>query len=193
MSIFAAFNPLLLKNNEVIPDVVVINIPYFCPPSVSLSATIGNASPVSAFLFIEIFFFKKYSPRKGLVLDAGGGPGRYTLELARLGYDVVLLDLTPELLGIAKNQIEKARTIVNVNSADANVQSATKLYEEYLANDNPMRVKEIMEEEAIRVRREQGERAADIFKTLASGEQRNLKSLEADWLKNEKEKGRKKV
>jgi ubiquinone/menaquinone biosynthesis C-methylase UbiE len=54
-------------------------------------------------------FFKEYSPRKGLVLDAGGGPGRYTLELARLGYEVVLLDLTPELLDIARNQIKKAR------------------------------------------------------------------------------------
>jgi len=54
-------------------------------------------------------FFKKYSPRSGLVLDAGGGPGRYTLELAKLGYDVVLLDLTPELLDIARNQIKKAR------------------------------------------------------------------------------------
>jgi len=53
-------------------------------------------------------FFKKYSPRSGLVLDAGGGPGRYTLELARLGYDVVLLDLTPELLDIARYQIKKA-------------------------------------------------------------------------------------
>ena len=64
-----------------------------------------------------------------------------------------------------KNQIEKARTIVNVNSADANVQSATKLYEEYLANDNPMRVKEIMEEEEIRIRHEQGETAGDVALT----------------------------
>jgi integrase len=88
-----------------------------------------------------------------------------------------------------KNQIEKARTIVNVNSADANVQSATKLYEEYLANDNPMRVKEIMEEEEIRIRHEQGETAGDIFKTLASGKQQHLKNLESSWLKHEKEKG----
>jgi len=88
-----------------------------------------------------------------------------------------------------KNQIEKARTIVNANSNDPNVQSATKLYEEYLASDTPMLVKEIMEEEAIRVRREQGERAADIFKTLASGTQQHLKNLESGWLKNEREKG----
>ena len=54
-------------------------------------------------------FFKEYSPKRGLVLDAGGGPGRYTLELAKLGYDVVLLDLTPELLDIARNQFKKAK------------------------------------------------------------------------------------
>jgi len=54
-------------------------------------------------------FLKKYLPKKGLILDAGGGPGRYTIELAKLGYDVVLLDLTPELLNIAKRQIKKAK------------------------------------------------------------------------------------
>jgi len=56
-----------------------------------------------------MYFFRKHSPTKGFVLDAGGGPGRYTVELARLGYDMVLLDLTPELLEIAKRQIKKAR------------------------------------------------------------------------------------
>jgi ubiquinone/menaquinone biosynthesis C-methylase UbiE len=44
-----------------------------------------------------------------LILDAGGGPGRYTIELAKMGYDVVLLDLTPKLLEIAKEQVEKAK------------------------------------------------------------------------------------
>jgi ubiquinone/menaquinone biosynthesis C-methylase UbiE len=53
-------------------------------------------------------FLRKYLPEKGLVLDAGGGPGRYTIDLANLGYDVVLLDLTPKLLEIAREQIEKA-------------------------------------------------------------------------------------
>ncbi len=57
----------------------------------------------------SLYFLKKYLPSKGLVLDAGGGPGRYTIELAKLGYDVVLLDLTPRLLEIAKRQIKKAK------------------------------------------------------------------------------------
>jgi len=56
-----------------------------------------------------LHFLKKYLPKKGLILDAGGGPGRYTIELAKLGYDVVLLDLTPELLHIAKRKIKKEK------------------------------------------------------------------------------------
>jgi len=52
-------------------------------------------------------FLKKYLPKRGLILDAGGGPGRYTVELAKQGYDVVLLDVTPELLEFAKKQIKK--------------------------------------------------------------------------------------
>jgi SAM-dependent methyltransferase len=55
-----------------------------------------------------IHFLKKYLPKHGYVLDAGGGPGRYTIELAKMGYDVALLDLTPELLQIAKRQIRRA-------------------------------------------------------------------------------------
>jgi len=55
-----------------------------------------------------MYFFKQYSPERGLVLDAGGGPGRYSLELAKLGYDVILLDLTPELLDAARYHIKRA-------------------------------------------------------------------------------------
>ena len=56
-----------------------------------------------------MLFLKKYLPSGGLVLDAGGGPGRYTIELAKLGFSVVLVDLTPKLLEIARRQIRRAR------------------------------------------------------------------------------------
>jgi len=56
-----------------------------------------------------MLFLKKYLPKRGLVLDAGGGPGRYTIELARLGYDVVLFDFVPELLEIANRKIKKEK------------------------------------------------------------------------------------
>jgi SAM-dependent methyltransferase len=39
------------------------------------------------------------------ILDAGGGPGRYTTALAAQGYRVTLLDLSPKLLDIARSKI----------------------------------------------------------------------------------------
>jgi SAM-dependent methyltransferase len=53
-------------------------------------------------------FLEKYLPKRGKILDAGGGPGRYTIELARRGYDVVLLDIVPENLEFARRQIRRA-------------------------------------------------------------------------------------
>jgi 2-polyprenyl-3-methyl-5-hydroxy-6-metoxy-1,4-benzoquinol methylase len=61
-----------------------------------------------------MYYLKKHLPRKGNVLDAGGGPGRYTIELAKLGYHITLLDLTPELLEIAKRQVKKAEVDARV-------------------------------------------------------------------------------
>ncbi len=61
-----------------------------------------------------LHYFAKYLPEKGLVLDAGGGPGRYTVELARRGYQVVLYDLTPDNLKFARRQIKKASVQANV-------------------------------------------------------------------------------
>jgi len=59
-------------------------------------------------------FLEKYLPKLGLVLDAGGGPGRYTIELARRGYDVVLLDLTPANLERAREEIARVGVEGNV-------------------------------------------------------------------------------
>jgi ubiquinone/menaquinone biosynthesis C-methylase UbiE len=56
-------------------------------------------------------FLEKYLPKRGLVLDAGGGTGTYAIQLAKKGYDLVLLDLTPELLAIARKQIQKANLL----------------------------------------------------------------------------------
>jgi len=59
-------------------------------------------------------FLRKHLPSRGFILDAGGGPGRYTIELAKQGYNLVLLDLTPELLEIARRQIKRAKVQDNV-------------------------------------------------------------------------------
>jgi SAM-dependent methyltransferase len=42
------------------------------------------------------------------VLDAGGGPGRYTIALAGQGYRLTLLDLCPALLELARRRIAEA-------------------------------------------------------------------------------------
>ena len=48
--------------------------------------------------------------RGGLVrvLDAGGGPGRYTIALAERGYTVTLLDLSPRAVALARRKVAAA-------------------------------------------------------------------------------------
>lgn len=50
---------------------------------------------------------REYLPPQGRILDAGGGPGRYTIELAQRGYQMTLFDLLPEHLEFAKKRIRK--------------------------------------------------------------------------------------
>jgi ubiquinone/menaquinone biosynthesis C-methylase UbiE len=47
-------------------------------------------------------------PPDARVLDIGGGPGRYTIWLAQQGHRLVLADLSPELLAIARTKIAEA-------------------------------------------------------------------------------------
>jgi SAM-dependent methyltransferase len=47
----------------------------------------------------------RYLPAGARVLDIGGGPGRYAVWLAGLGHRVVLADLSPEMLAIARAQL----------------------------------------------------------------------------------------
>jgi SAM-dependent methyltransferase len=49
-----------------------------------------------------------YLPPNARILDIGGGPGRYAIWLAQRGHRVVLADLSPELLSIARGKIERA-------------------------------------------------------------------------------------
>jgi len=58
--------------------------------------------------FVTMHFLTKYLPEEGLILDTGGGPGRYTIELARRGYEVILLDLVPSMLKLTERKIGRA-------------------------------------------------------------------------------------
>lgn len=47
-------------------------------------------------------------PASAKVLDVGGGPGRYAIALAQLGYEVTLFDLSHSCLELAKQKAQEA-------------------------------------------------------------------------------------
>jgi len=61
-----------------------------------------------------LYFLKKYLQKKGSILDAGGGPGRYAIELAKSGYNVTLLDLVKNNTDFAKKKIKLAKVQNNI-------------------------------------------------------------------------------
>ncbi len=81
-----------------------------------------DRTPESAYNQVEhtiiVHYLDKYLPPKGLVLDAGGGNGRYTIELAKRGYQVVLLDRSAAQLEIAKEEVAKLPKEVRDNVLD---------------------------------------------------------------------------
>lgn len=46
-----------------------------------------------------------FLPSQGLILDAGGGPGRYTVELCKRGLEVILLDLSSACIAFAEAKV----------------------------------------------------------------------------------------
>jgi 2-polyprenyl-3-methyl-5-hydroxy-6-metoxy-1,4-benzoquinol methylase len=54
-----------------------------------------------------LHFLEQHLPKTGRILDAGSGPGRYTIELARRGYTLYTLDLTPANLSFAERRIKQ--------------------------------------------------------------------------------------
>jgi len=57
----------------------------------------------------HIHFLEKYLPKKGVVLDAGGGPGRYAIFMSQRKLRVVLLDISRVQLAIARRNASETR------------------------------------------------------------------------------------
>lgn len=53
---------------------------------------------------VNLHFIRRYLPKTGIVLDNGAGPGKYAMQLAQQGYDVILTDLVPRLVEVAKEK-----------------------------------------------------------------------------------------
>lgn len=66
-------------------------------------------SPAGSLEFVRTMeVVTAHLPTGSRVLDLGGGPGRYAIELARRGHRVVLADLSPVLLDQARARIAAA-------------------------------------------------------------------------------------
>ena len=62
----------------------------------------------------------EHFPESGRVVDIGGGPGRYTVELLRLGYRVTLVDLSEKSVAFAREKlIELSLHAEAIHCADA--------------------------------------------------------------------------
>ncbi len=66
----------------------------------------GRTSPIS--LAIHAHYLRQFIRPGDLVLDAGAGPGRFTLELARLGARVVVADVSAVQLGLNRAKLTEA-------------------------------------------------------------------------------------
>ncbi len=57
---------------------------------------------------VTLHLIKKHLRPNSHILDAGGGPGRYSIELARVGHRVHLVDISDEQLKLAERKIDEA-------------------------------------------------------------------------------------
>lgn len=56
-------------------------------------------------LVTTMHLIERYFPKSGHIADIGGGPGRYTVELLRRGFQVTLVDLSPRAIAFAKEKL----------------------------------------------------------------------------------------
>lgn len=52
-------------------------------------------------------YIEPYLPEKGVVLDAGGGTGKWTIPIAEKGLQVVLYDVSRAMLNVARRKIKE--------------------------------------------------------------------------------------
>ena len=65
------------------------------------------------------------------IIDIGGGPGRYAIELTKKGYTVDLIDISQELLDLAKKESERQGIKINTIIYDCATQLSKVENEQY--------------------------------------------------------------
>jgi S-adenosylmethionine-dependent methyltransferase len=72
---------------------------------------------------------RKHLPQKTLrILDAGGGSGADSLPLAREGHSVDLLDYSPEMLKVAKENAEREKLLDKIRFHTADVSQLDRIF-----------------------------------------------------------------
>jgi len=61
------------------------------------------------------------------ILDAGGGTGKWTIPVARLGYHVTLADISEKMLEMAKEKLARENLLDRVSVAPADVTSVNDM------------------------------------------------------------------
>ena len=62
---------------------------------------------------------QEYIPYSADVLDIGGGPGRYSLELAKAGHKVTMIDLSAANVAFAQGKAAEDHVALECHQADA--------------------------------------------------------------------------
>ena len=56
---------------------------------------------------ITMRYFKQHFPKNGVILDVGCGSGTYSIPLAKAGYEITAVDLSPALIHMCNTYAEK--------------------------------------------------------------------------------------
>ena len=73
--------------------------------------------------------FLPLTPSKGRALDLGGGTGFASVQLARMGFQVVMLDSSEEMIGTARQQAEASSTATRISFHRAEADRLPELFE----------------------------------------------------------------
>ena len=75
--------------------------------------------------YVDWELLRKYLPknRNAKILDAAGGTGRITLSLAKMGYSLTLCDISPGMLGAAKQKLLREGLLDKVKIVECDVRN----------------------------------------------------------------------